>query len=520
MNLALRQYQQTIIGDIRTAFRNGHTSPILAAPTGSGKTVIFAHIADGAARRGKNILILVHRQELLLQCSRALMTLSVDHGLIAPGHSRTADHVQVASVQTLIRRLDKIIRPDLIIIDEGHHSRAGSWAKILEHFPGPTTKILGVTATPCRLDGRGLGVHAGGHYDTLVQGPQPAELIAQGYLSQPVIFAPPSDLNMAGVHTVAGDFNRKELSGRIEKSRIVGSCVEHYLKICPGQPAIAFCTSIKAAQQTAEEFKAAGVVAESLDGKMSDRDRKWRIDALGGGSIQVLTSCDIISEGTDIPIVAAAIWLRPTQSTGRYLQGCGRAMRPFPGKKYTVILDHVGNIYRHGQPDIDRQWTLDGGLETGTGTATDGGPAYYQCESCYAIYAVQLQICPQCGSTRITRDRSPEFMDGELSPIEQQRELAEKMAEEAERKRAYWMRRRENARAESLEDLKLIAQERGYKESWAHIIWNGREKEQRLCEAILRIVWKIIISVNPRMRNIFIQRLADIIMMDDKWNAR
>jgi superfamily II DNA or RNA helicase len=320
LNLQLRPYQETIVSDLRRAYREGSRAVLLASPTGSGKTAVFAYITEGAARRGNRVMILVHRQELLSQCSGALTDLGVPHGMIAPNRTMTYDPVQVASVQTLVRRLQKTPAPNLIIVDEAHHAAAGSWRRIIEHYR--KSLILGVTATPVRLDGQGLGVETGGYFDRMVLGPSVRELIEQGYLSRPVVYAPPVGADLAGVHRRFGDFVAKETAERMDKPHITGNAVDHYLRICPNAPAIAFCSSVKHAEHMAERFRDAGIPSESLDGTLDDRMRRHRIMALADGRIRVLTSCDIVSEGTDIPVVTAAILLRPTQSTGLYLQQC------------------------------------------------------------------------------------------------------------------------------------------------------------------------------------------------------
>jgi superfamily II DNA or RNA helicase len=470
MNIVLRPYQRDIIKGAGEAFRGGAKGVLVASPTGSGKTCIFCAIAESAGRRGKNILILVHRQELLSQCSAALSRIGVQHGLVAPGRTQTLDHVQVASVQTLVRRLGKIIPPDLIIVDECHHSAAGSWRKILDTYP--KALFLGVTATPIRLDGKPLGREYGGYYDKMIKGPTIKELIRDGYLSVPVAYVPPSRIDLSEVKTRFGDFEKKSLGEQIDKPMIIGDAIEHYLRICPGQPAIAFCVSVKHAEHVAELFRQAGVVAESIDGNLDDRLRKHRISSLGDGRIQVLTSCEIISEGTDIPVVTTAILLRPTQSLGLYMQQVGRVLRPHPDKPHSIILDHVGNVARHGMVEDDREWSLDSGLvQSDRKPDTSTGDRFRQCLTCYAIFSPTLNKCPQCGSPWVANEREIRQVDGELvriDPIAEARDLAAQMAREEMEKRAKHI---EVARADTLEALLSIAKARGYKPAWAYRMW-------------------------------------------------
>lgn len=184
VTITLRPYQERVMDDLRDAFRQGNRAPLLVLPTGGGKTIIFSHIAATAAGRGRQVLILVHRRELITQASRKLTAVGVEHGIIAAGMPGSDHPVQVASVQTLARRLRCIEwKPTLIIIDEAHHATAGQWSQVLEHWP--EAYRLGVTATPCRLDGRGLR----DAFDVMVKGPSMADLIFAGYLTGARIYA-------------------------------------------------------------------------------------------------------------------------------------------------------------------------------------------------------------------------------------------------------------------------------------------------------------------------------------------
>jgi len=470
MLVSLRPYQTDAVNAIRDTYRNGRRAPLLVLPTGSGKTVIFCDITERVAAKNKRITILVHRQELLTQTSEHLDRLGIAHGRIATGHSMTGDHVQVASVQTLVRRLGRAVPPDLIVIDECHHANAGSWRKILNAWPG--SHVLGVTATPCRMDGSGLGQHAGGYFDALVEGPNIRKLIDLGFLSQPVVYAPPTGVDFSKAHMRAGDFVKSEVNDIVDKPTITGNAIEHYTRICPNAPAIAFCASVAHAEHVSDQFNQAGVPAASLDGTMHYAQRKHRIQSLANGQIRVLTSCDIISEGTDIPVVTAAILMRPTQSTGLYLQQVGRALRVHPNKKYSYILDHVGNCIRHGLPDEEREWSLDGEKKRGKKRAEAGAPIR-QCSNCYAVYAFTLQTCPQCGCARDILQREIKQVEGNL--VEVTPEQAEAMRKQ---------KRREVGKASTLDDLQKIAKQRGYKPQWAQHVWRARMKKRKQREFI------------------------------------
>jgi superfamily II DNA or RNA helicase len=429
---------------------------------------MFCHIAERAAKRGKRIMILVHRKELLRQCSEELEDMDVSHGLIAPGHTMNGDYVQVASKDTLIRRLNKVIPPDLIIVDEGHHAVAKSWERIIRHYG--TAHVLGITATPLRLDGKGLGVEAGGIYDSMVCGPNTKRLIELGWLSKPIVFAPPVGFEVKGIKRKMGDYDRNQLEELLDKPKIVGNCVEHYKKICPGKPFMAFGVSIKHAEAIATAFNDSGIPTMSIDGTMSDRERKMRLTSLGNGRLKGITSCDLISEGVNVPIVSAAILLRPTQSTAIFMQQCGRALRPHPDKDCTYILDHVGNCWRHGMPDDEREWTL-GSKEFNTGMqVADETPVLKNrsCEYCYAMFPAKFDFCPQCGKEYTGSPREIKEVEGKLQKVDKEAMRIEKRG-----------KRREQGRSDSLEALEALGKSRVYKyyRQWARHVWNARQRK-------------------------------------------
>jgi DNA repair protein RadD len=465
--LALRPYQTQIVQSVRESYIGGAKAPLVVAPTGAGKTIIFSHIAASSSARSKRVLILVHRVELLRQTSEKLHVAGVDHGLINPLYTpKYYSPVQVASVQTLIKRLNKIQAPDLIIVDEAHHATAGTWRKIIAHYP--KALILGVTATPCRGDGTGLGAVSGGIFDTLVMGPQIRDLINAGYLVSPKVYAPLERLDLSKVHSRMGDYVSSELEQVIDKPVITGHAVKHYRDLCDGAPAVAFCVSIKHAEHVAEEFRAAGYVAYALDGSHDDEYRKKILAGLGSGKVNLVASCDLISEGTDIPAIGCAILLRPTQSLGLYLQQVGRALRPAKGKDRAIILDHVGNVLNHGMPDDEREWSLEGEDRRKKREKSEPTIKVEQCEQCYAVYA-PAPACPSCGFIRQVADNSPKQVEGQLQEV-----TAMDRAALARQKKM------EVGQAKSREELEDIARRRGYKPGWVN--HQLRHREQKALE--------------------------------------
>ena len=349
------------------------------------------------------------------------------------------------------------------LVHNCHHAVAGQWRQITD--ANPQAKLLGLSATPERLDGKGLGVNAGGVYETMVLGPSVKELICDGYLSAPRVFAPPVGFDDTGLKSVAGDYDLKEMALRLDKPKIIGNAVKHYAKLCEGMPAIAFCATVEHAQHTAEEFKKAGYNFKCIDGTMDDCDRRDATEGLGNGKYDGLTSCEIISEGTDIPVVGCAIFLRKTKSLAKYLQQAGRVLRPYPGKEYSIILDHVGNVELHGFPDDDREWSLDGRAKK-----SKQKDEFFMrtCPNCYACYKSSLKACPVCGCEQSIKSKQEiEFVEAEL--VERERAAAKEQAE------------KERKAANKFQQLVELGKRRGYTNAyaWAKHVFNARIKRKK-----------------------------------------
>jgi DNA repair protein RadD len=462
--LELRDYQQICVERLRAVYSAGKRAPLLVAPTGSGKTFCFAHMSKSAQALGNRVLIMVHRQELMRQASIALTALDLPHGLIAPGHNGENNQVAVASVQTLDRRLRRaVFNYDFVIIDECHHASAKTWGRVLAYFP--QARLLGVTATPIRLDGRGLGLHSGGLFDELVLGPTIGELTARGYLVPAVVYAYAHNIDLLGVRQVAGDYSGRELAVRVNKPTITGSAVEHYARLAPGEPAIAFCASIMHAEHVAAGFRAAGISSEVIHGKLKSTERSSRLQGLASGRIQVLASVDLISEGTDIPVCSVAILLRPTASLGLYLQMVGRILRPSQGKTRGLVLDHVGNCLRHGLPDDKRQWSLDGVRKKTR--AADAAITVRQCKKCFAVWD-QGAKCPYCGHINIVLEtRRPVEVEGRLEEITKEQLTRLKQT-----------KKREYAQARTYAEVLALTRKFGDKPGYAFMYWNARMKRR------------------------------------------
>ena len=406
--IVLRDYQSTLIDEARQSLGT-HRSVMAVAPTGAGKTVMFSYIASRAVARGNRVGIFAHRAELLTQISNTLRRFSVPHAHIVAGQRLVQKSgCYVVSAPTYARNPERYPQFDLMIFDEAHHVTEGStWHKCIDR--SPDGKILGFSATPERLDGKPLT-----RFQTMVQGPTTRSLIAQGALCPYVMYSPPSGVDLTGVRRIGGDYKRDELSAAVDKPKITGDAVRHYRKYLDGRPSVAFCVSIAHAEHVAAEFRGQGYKACSVDGSMKPEQRKEIMGDFMAGRINVLTSCDLISEGFDCPGIFGAILLRPTQSLSLYLQQVGRALRTHDGKDRAVILDHVQNI-QHGKPDDERQWSLEG-REARRGPM-ERITTVKQCERCYAAYDSSAACCPECGWSPAAKERKIEQVDGELVEV-------------------------------------------------------------------------------------------------------
>ena len=502
----LRPYQTQLVTEIRGQYQLGHKAVLAVLPTGGGKTVCFAHIAQAASIKGNRVLVLVHRAELLDQASRAM---PVPHGIIAANRAMDLSHtVQVASVQTVARRLHLLPRDffQLLVVDEAHHTTANQWAKVIEHFS--QAKLLGVTATPIRGDGRGLGEH----YQSMVQGPTAAELTGEGFLAPARVLAPPG-FDADGLRKRMGDFDTKQAEQRV--GTIMGDCLGHYRKHLSGQTAIAFCCSVAHAEAVAHLFQSAGIAAASIDGTMDTSTRRELLSDLGTGRLKVLTSCALIGEGVDVPSVGGCILLRPTASVALHLQMIGRCLRPQPGKT-AVVLDHVGNTLRLGHHLEERDWSLDGLRKRDR----EAAPSVKVCPRCFATSPSTSQVCGDCGHVFAPPERrelrqvegelveqafrSGPYKNGDIRKGDIVRCFANRcnykvmdirkngtisvMQDDPRATKCYDVyvnqvtdiissqsqQKREQGKATDLEALRELAQQRGYKRGWAERVYQAR----------------------------------------------
>lgn len=444
--IELRPYQLQIIEGCRDVFRRGEQTVLIQLPTGGGKTLTSAFMVKRSSDKGLTCWWLVHRREIIAQASRTFASLGIDHGVVMGGHC-TDRHkrVQIGSIQTIARRLDVLNPPDMIFFDEAHHMASGQYQAVFDAFP--RAKKVGMTATPWRLDGKGLGKWFG----AMVEGPSVELLIERGSLSKYRLFAP-SSVDTSAIKMQAGDFKRDDLASVMDKPSITGDAVQHYLKLCRGKRAVAFAVNVEHSQHIAAQFNANGIPAEHVDGAMDSASRDAAIARFVEGQTLVLSNCELFGEGFDVPAIEAAILLRPTKSLSLHLQQVGRALRPSPGKVEAIILDHAGNSLLHGLPDDDREWSLDDRAKKKAGEKAS--VAIKTCLECFHVFR-PAPVCPQCGHRAEAQGREIEQRDGELAEVDPAVLRA--------------ARKQEERRAQSVDDLIKLGQSRGYKNpaAWA-----------------------------------------------------
>jgi len=444
--------QIELIDAAKDKIRSGVKSLLIQGATGSGKTVISSSIVRGAYDKGKNVVFTVPRRDLIRQTSKTFHEFGIDHSYIAAGLPCHESHnIFIASTQTLKNNLK--FKPDLAIVDEAHFG-SGTLDEIIQKYKEYGTVILGLSATPWKMSGQGLGCW----YDDMVCGKSVKWLIDNNRLSKYRAFAPDKP-DLSGISITAGDYAKGQLADKMEKDGVlIGNAVEHYKKHALGKLNIVYCVSIDHSKITAKAFNDAGIPAAHIDGDTPDDERVRIIRAFARRELLVLTNCEILTFGFDLSsasgmnvTVECMSDLRPTKSLALQCQKWGRVLRM--KHEPAIIFDHAGNIDEHGLPDADREWTLES-RKVIKRASSDRNITVMQCAHC-AYCARPFFTCPNCGVQREIISRKVEQVEGEL------KEVTERKAKAAARM--------EVGRAKTIDDLKRIASERGYDSKWVYI---------------------------------------------------
>jgi DNA repair protein RadD len=448
MTITLRPRQTQAVEDLRQAYASGARSPILVAPTGFGKTATATEIVRLTIARGRSVWFLAHLKEILDDTAERLTAAGISFGSIRAGRSSDYSQlVQVVGVATAVRR-QRLPRPDLIIIDECHLAVADSYRKVIAAAGHPL--LLGLTGTPQRLDGRGLGEV----FDRLVLSCTTSELINEGLLAPVRVFAPPSP-DLSGLHMRGGDFDQGEASTVLSRPSVVGDALSHWQKLCDGRRGVAFCTTVAHAHAVAEQWQGAGYRAVAVHGGSDDAERREAVAGLRAGRLDLVACAQLWIAGVDVPEIDTVIWLRPTQSLTAWLQGNGRGLRIANGKRDLLVLDHVGNCQRLDHPLAVHEWSLDGRVKR----KRDAALSVRICPSCFTAMASVKQVCSECGYEFKPARREIQQIDGEL--VEVQRREA----------------KREQSRATTLEQLVEVGKRRNMKNprGWARHVLAARQ---------------------------------------------
>lgn len=476
--IKLYPHQEQLMRELSAEYKRGHKSVIMQLPTGGGKSVCAGYLAQKLLEGGKKVLFMVHLRELVHQLSKTCSKFGLDHGFIASGAEFESNkNLYISSTPTLAARLDNIpFTPDWIIYDEFHHACAKTSLDVFDKLKelNPNLRITGLTATPRRLDGKGLHKVA----DSMVFGPTTAWLIEHGFLSKYEAYAPSQKLDFSKIKTLAGDYKTSEMEDYLEGTHIYGDAVEHYKKHCNGGQAICFCVSIKHSKKVRDMFLAHGIKAAHLDGSVKKSERDEINDKFAKGEIQIITNCNLISEGYDVPNCNAIFMLRPTKSLAMYLQQVGRGLRISPDGKPCKIFDHVGNIEEHDLPDAVRSWDLKDGKKKKKQDKIKK-KKNITCDNCGGIWPAKYTVtrCPYCGSTK-SDGRNILLVTTELMKIEKEEsEYEEKSAAPRKHRKEAVAALKKNC--ETLADYMDLAKKLGYKPGWAKRQYDFKVKYKR-----------------------------------------
>ena len=423
----LRDYQQDVFDRLKLELL--HNKRIICQmPCRSGKSYIMYEICKKANLKGTNVLILAHRN-LLLDQHRTLIDLP---------------NVRITSRQTEVRHLGEHGKVDIILCDECHLSAADTYKKIFDFYSNAV--IIGMTATPCRLDGRSLGEI----YQKIIKGPTVKYLIGIGAISPFDHYAPKLNINMDNVKIGDGDYNQKDLEEVMIDSKIYGDIIANYEKLAKGKQAIAYCVSIKHAQEICNLFNRHGYEAKCIHSKIPKKEREQILDDFKAQKFTIIVSVDCISEGISLPSCEVCLMLRPTQSYALYVQQGMRALTPSPEKR-AIIIDYIGNVYRHGMLDEEEEFSL---TERKKCKNSSGEPEVLVrvCQKCLRTYAGTSPICPYCGADNGKTKKE----------IENEKKAELERIEKIEKKK----RRMEVGMQDTFGGLVEIAKERGYAPGW------------------------------------------------------
>lgn len=455
--MQLRDYQLDSISNTRQSLRNGNRTPLIQLPTGGGKTVIAAEIIKGAIEKGNKVLFLAPRRELIYQAHRNFSDSGIDCGMVMAGEAMRFAPVLVASFDTVniryMRRGNDLPPADLVIVDEAHLSVAPTRLKILNWYANSGAFVIGLSATPARGDGKGLGRF----YDDLVCGWPIKRLTESGYLAPVRYFAYKSpDLSNLGTGA-HGDYVEKRLDEIMNTGELIGDIVANWKRIAFGKPTVVFCASQKHSRNVCEQFNLAGITAEHIDAHTPEGERQAILERVATGITTVLCNVYIASYGLDIPSLECVVIARPTKSLVLYMQTVGRVLRVHEKKENAIVIDHAGVIAEHGFVDSEMPWTLDD--QTSVTERKNRirqelkEPREIICSDCCTVFTSRRD-CPSCGFEVLLPSEGIPTYAADLVEIEE-------VSSNAWNRKTSWENKRK-----FLGELHGYAKSKGYTHGW------------------------------------------------------
>lgn len=454
----LYEDQEEFVYKLRQSLQKGYKSILGVASPAFGKTVVAGYITEEAVKKDNSVWFLVHRKNLLRQTSKSFWKEKIEHGLITSGKRRSKMPVQVGTIGSVHSRLLSLKPPKIMFVDEAHLSRGAMFEKVIQWCLDGGGIVIGLTGTPERLDGKALG----NLYKVMIQARSPEWLISQGRLSSYDIYSTGINPDLGGVSKSGGDYNKEKLATAMDDRKIVGDVVSHWRKYANGMRTVCYCVNVKHSKNTRDYFVANGIAAVHLDADSKEQDIAEACMGLATGKYMVLCNCELIIEGFDLSAqvgmditIECCILLRPTMSVSRYLQMVFRALRAKPNP--AIILDHAGCAMKHGLPDEDREWSLEGkSAKERKKDEDEASLTIQQCDKCYHIFKAGPSECPSCGAPVERKGiREIQQEEGELEKIDLEQQRRE--------------RKREQGSARTLIDLISLGMRRGMNKpaAWA-----------------------------------------------------
>ena len=466
MKVNLFEDQEEFVYKLRRSVQAGNKSILGVASPAFGKTIVAAYITHSANEKtGASVWFLVHRKNLLRQTSQSFWANHIEHGLITSGKRRSTQAIQVGTIGTAYSRMATLTPPKILFIDEAHLAKGNMFESVITWARESGSLVIGLTGTPERLDGKALG----DVFEDLIEARSTSWLMEQGRLSSYDIYTTPLMPDLSEVKRAGGDYNREQLEQAMDKGDLLGDAVSHWRKLANGMITVVYCVSVKHSKHTAEAFNNAGIPAVHVDAKTTEAELKEACLGLASGKYKILCNCELVIEGFDLSAqvgqnitIECCMLLRPTQSLARYLQMVFRALRAKP--KPAIILDHAGCVLKHGLPDDERSWTLEG-KKKGKRKADDEEPDIHihQCKSCFHIFKAGVSECPKCGEPVEVRKRAElKVVDGDLVKVDMEAIKRE--------------RKQQQGKARDLSDLVKVGYSRGMNKpaAWAANVFAAR----------------------------------------------